>query len=69
MEVFNSKRNSSLSVNNSPISEKSNGLAKIAGDIVQTEKSLEVFYSKEVNKSTVIRTEFEVWDDYDKKNS
>jgi len=68
MEVFDSKRNPSLSVNNSPILQKNNGLAKITGNIVQTEKSLEVFYSKEVNKSIVIRTEFEVWDDYDKKN-
>ncbi len=68
MEMFDSKRNLSLSINNSQIKKNSNALAKIAGDIVQIEKSLEVFYSNEVNKSIIIRTEFEIWDDYDQKN-
>lgn len=68
METFDSKHNLSLSINNDQIKKNSNALAKIVGNIVKVEKSLEGFYSNEVNKSIVIRTEFEVWDDYDQKN-
>jgi hypothetical protein len=67
MKGFDSKRHLSLSTNHGKLSKNGNGLAKIVGNIVQAEKSLEVFYTREVNKSIVIRTEFEVWDDYDNK--
>ncbi|WP_261207485.1 hypothetical protein [Laspinema sp. D2d] len=45
----------------------SNGLVKFASEIVQTEESLKIFYNSEVSKSIVLRTEFEIWDEYDRK--
>ena len=65
----NSNPNNALSRrSSSELKKYDNPAVQIASAIVKVEESVKTLYSQEVNKSIIIKTEFEVWDEYDRKS-
>lgn len=65
----NSNPNNALSRrSSSELKKYDNPAVQIASGIVKVEESVKTLYSQEVNKSIILKTEFEVWDEYDRKS-